>query len=350
MKRSIGVTIAAIITLLGSALVAFYAVTSLFSMLFTFRHGEAGGASLHMPAIPLIATMIMVSLVEFGFAGWGFSTGIGLLRRKAWSRISILVFAGLLPGITLAAALGSLIGRWVAARGSPQSFNFSFRLMMGSFCAALLTIAVWWLVLFTRKSVIEQFSGTAPVGIIPGASAVGESPIFAAAMPLARRPLAITIIAWYYLASMPSMIPAILLLRYQKLSIPLFGTLLQSRGALMYYVLSIAVWLVAGIALLKNQVWGFWLAISNELFRLLNIAAMVFLPGSAGRWEKIMASIRIAYSPEMPRTTPTFPPTFLWIGHGAGFLIGVVILWTLLACRKRFFEFAALQTRPILEV
>jgi hypothetical protein len=346
VKSSAGVTSAAIIALLGSACVAFFGVSSLFGMLFAFQHGEPEGAFTHQAVVPLMAAMIMESLLNFGLAGWGFATGIGLLRLKAWSRISALIFAGLLAAITPFIAVGLLIGRWAASSGSLQRFNFFFGVMMASFCAVLLTIAVWWLVLFTRKSVIEQFSGTAPVEAIPGASASGELPVFAAATPLPRRPLAITVIAWFYLASLPSMIPAFLMYQYQKMPIPFFGRLLGSRGAVLYFALSVSVLLAAGIALLKNRVWGFWLAFSNELFRLLNFAATVFLPGSAKRWEKVMASIQIQYSPEMPHPPLTFPPAFLWIGFGAGFLVGLAILSILWTCRKRFFELAAMQARP----
>jgi hypothetical protein len=342
MKSSAGVTTAAIIALLGSACVAFFGVSSLFRMLFAFQHREPEGALTHQAVVPFMVAMIMGSLLDFGLAGWGFVTGIGLLRLKAWSRISALIFAGLLAAMTPVIALGLLIGRWAASPASLQSFNFFFGVMM-SFCAVLLTIAVWWLVLFTRKSVIGQFSGTAPAGIIPGASAAGEPPVIAAPTPLPRRPLAITVIAWYYLASLPSMIPAILIYQYQKMPIPFFGRLLGSRGAVLYFALTVSVLLAAGIALLKNRVWGFWLAFSAELFRLLNFAAIVLLPGSAERWEKVMASIRIPYSPEMPHPSPNFPPAFLWIGFGTGFLVGLAILSILWTCRKRFFEFAAMQ-------
>jgi hypothetical protein len=342
MKRSIAVTFAAIIALLGSAGVAFFAVSSFFGMLVAFRHGASGGALPRQEVAATIGAMAMASIMNLGFAGWGFATGIGLLRRKPWSRISALIIAGFMAVTIVCVALGLMFLRFPSAPNSAQNLNFHFRVLFDSFFAILLAIAVWWLVLFTRRGVIEQFSGAPPAAILPGTELSRETLVVAEVTPQARRPLPITILAWYYLASLPTMIPGFLIYTHQKMEIPFFGTLLGNRGAMIYHVLSLSVLFAAGIALLKNQVWGYWLAFSNELFRVLNCAAILLLPGSAERWIKIAASIRSRLPSETARHFPDFSP-ILKVSIGGGIIFGLIILGILWMCRKRFFEFAAMQ-------
>jgi hypothetical protein len=342
MKRSAAVTLAAIIALLGSAGVAFFAVSSFFGMLFAFRHGQAAGTLPLQEVAPAIGAMAVASLTDLGFAGWGFATCIGLLRLKPWSRISVLFIAGFMAVTIVCVTVGFMFFPFPSAPNSAHDLNFHLRIQLDSFFAVLLAIAVWWMVLFTRKSVVEQFSGVASAAIIPETTLTGEPPAVAEVTPQPQRPLAITILAWYYLASLPSMIPAILIYTHQQVEIPFFGTLLGNRGAAIYLVLSVSVLLAAGIALLKNQVWGYWVAFSNELFRLLNGATILLLPGSAERWMKIAASIRSRFPSEMARHLPDFSP-ILKVSFGGGIIFGLIVLAILWMCRKRFFEFAAMQ-------
>jgi hypothetical protein len=342
MQRSGAITFAAIVALLGSACVAFFAFSSFLGMLFAFRHGEATGTLPRHEVAAVIGAMAVASLMDLAFAGWGFATGIGLLRRKPWSRISVLILAGFVAVTVFCVALGIMFLRFPAHPNSANNLNFHIRILLNSFFALLLANAVWWLVLFTRRSVIEQFSGVPLAAIIPGTKVTGEPPTPTEATPRPGRPLAITILAWYYLASLSTMIPGLLIYTDRKMEIPFFGTLLGNKGAVIYFVLSVLVLLAAGLALLKNRVWGYWLAFSNELFKLLNCAAILFLPGSTDRWNKIMASFLSRLPSEMAGRFPDFSPA-LKVGFGGEIIFELIVLGILCMCRKQFFEFAAMQ-------
>jgi hypothetical protein len=80
------------------------------------------------------------------------------------------------------------------------------------------------------------------------------------------------------------------------------------------------------------------------LFRLLNYAAILFLPGSAERWGKITASIRSRFPSEMAQHFPDFSP-ILKVSFSGGIIFGLIVLAILWMCRKRFFEFAAMQAQ-----
>src|SRR5260370_28806975 len=93
MKRSVGVTISAVIVLLGCGITL---VSSAFMAL-----GLAGIAS--RGATPQFNKAAGVFLVLFllALAMGGIATGINLLHLREWARISVLVFSGLLLVISL---------------------------------------------------------------------------------------------------------------------------------------------------------------------------------------------------------------------------------------------------------
>jgi hypothetical protein len=289
----------------------------------------------------------MGALFELGFAGWGLATAIGLIRLKPWSRISLLIFAGLLAILAAFMALIFTLLPLPATPSTPQNFNFIFRTVMESFCAVLLFIAVWWLVLFTRRSVTAQFSDVATSVTIPVEPVSGGHGVPAAVAPLPRRPLTITIVAWLYVASVPMMIPSLLINQAQGTPVPFFWTILQGRALLIYYVLFTPFMLVAGVALLKNKAWGYWLALGIQTFGFLNLAATMLLPGRAARWETFTESIQRSFPPETREQAQGFPATLLTICFAGGCLVALAVLCLLWTRRKRFLDFATMHSGSV---
>lgn len=201
MKRTAGITAAAVIALLGSACVAFLGIIEFFGILFASRFGSAAETLPNQGAIPMVVGAAVGSLFNLGFAGWGLATGIGLLRLKPWSRISALVYAGLLAFSTAIAALIFLFLPLPAAANTGQNFKFIFRAIMEAFCVVPFSVAVWWLVFFSRKSVAAQFSARPDSTTSPVAQAVISPPTFVPEPPRLQRPIILTIVAWFYLAS-----------------------------------------------------------------------------------------------------------------------------------------------------
>jgi hypothetical protein len=344
MKRSAGVTIAAVIVLLGSIFVGFFAIIGIFAALFISRGNDATRNLPQQGPLPLIASMIVGALFEFGFAGWGLATAIGLIRLKPWSRISILVYAGLLAVSFAFTALIFMLLPLPVTPNTSQNFNFMIRFIMASICVVPFSIAVWWLVLFTRKSVVAQFSGVASNATIPAVPAPAGYAVPAAVTPSLRRPVTITIIAWLYVVSVPMMIPSLLINKAHGTPVPFFWTMLEGRGMLIYFALFTPLMLAAGIALLKNKAWGYWLTLGVQSFGLLNFAAITLLPGRADRWETFTESIQRSFPPEMREQAQGFLATLLTISFAGGFLFALAVLWLLWTRRKRFLDFAAMQS------
>jgi hypothetical protein len=290
-------------------------------------------------------SMALGVLFEFGLAAWGLSTATGLLRLKAWSRISTLIFGGLLAVTSAISALIFMVVPLPATAGTPENFNFFFRVGMGSFCAVLLAIAAWWLVLFTRKSVVAQFADPALFPEVAGGMNYNIPSAPSIVTPQPRRPLSITIIAWLFVVSVPTTIPALLMVRTQKTPVPFFWTILVGRGTWIYFAFHVLLMFAAGIALLRNKTWGLWLAIGIQAFSLINFVMIALLPGRAVRWEKFMEYYRHSFPPDMLAQSSGFLVTLMWLMFAFGTLIPLTYLWFLWTRKKRFLEFAAEQAR-----
>lgn len=345
MKRPLSVTIAAGIAFAGSACIALLGLLGLVVLLTLIGGGKLSNPVAKQGPLPMGAAMSIGLLFEFALAGWGLATAIGLLLLKPWSRISILIFAGLMAVISAFSALVFLLVPLPQSQGVPG--NFILRLVMESFYLILIAIAAWWLILFTRKSVTTQFAST------PIALSVPHEPI---PIPLAApqaipqqpgRPLPITLIAWLYLVSVPMMIPSLLINRLQNMPLPFLGYMLEGWAVWIYLILSALIALVTGVALLKNKPWGLWLAFGLQSFGILNFAAIVLLPGRTARWQKYMGYFGHSLPPELAGQLSSFLAVITVMSLGVGTLFSIFILYLLWTRRHRFFNLAALQSDSV---
>src|ERR1700760_159146 len=88
-SRPTGITIAAIINLIGSAFVALLGLVSLF--------GLVAQVAVQPTQPAAVRIMQLIGVVVFlGLSAWGVSTGIGLIRLRNWARISQLIFSALM--------------------------------------------------------------------------------------------------------------------------------------------------------------------------------------------------------------------------------------------------------------
>jgi hypothetical protein len=191
-KPSTAVTAAAIIAIIGSVFAVLGALMSVFGLFF-LAHLPQGPA---MPAgvLPLVAaTMICVLAV----AVLGIFTGIGLLRLKNWARISALVWAGISAPFSALIMLVFLLIPTPAPPHGPAAPMYFVRVFSLVFYGVPLAIGLWWLVLFNSKAVVAQFASPAGGSETPSSDSLLDSP---APRPPAV-PLAITVLAWFFLLS-----------------------------------------------------------------------------------------------------------------------------------------------------
>ena len=112
MKRSAGITITAVLAFTGSALAVFAAAL----MALTFTVAIPNGKLPHgFGYIAIFSVLVMVLM-----AAWGLASGVGLLKLREWSRISVLVFSALLLMAALPGCLMFLFAKFPVPANSPD--------------------------------------------------------------------------------------------------------------------------------------------------------------------------------------------------------------------------------------
>ncbi len=304
MTRSVGVTIAAVVTIIGSV---FSLLCGLFMLLGALLR------SVTMPATPFLKyTLFITSGLLLGLAAWGIATAIGLFRLRSWARASILVFSGLLLFFGAISALFIVFIPIPVQENVPHQFMVGVRIGVAMFYLLWVGVGLWWLYLFNKAAVKKQFLGDLP--------ATDRSP----------KPLSITVIAWFLLVG------GILMPFWALLRMPaaVFGLVLTGwKGSLVYLVYAAAE-VYLGLGLLKLKPLSRTLAVYFFLFGILNSLLFAVLPGRAAR----MATLMESFSPTMPG--PGAPALALapswWFTLVVGVIFMGVPLWFLITRKKAF--------------
>jgi hypothetical protein len=345
MTRSVGVTVNAIVALLGSVLTLAMAGLMFFGMIFALQSAPVDPPKdFPLPAVYLKAFMLLMPLVYALPAVWGICTGIGLLRLKNWARISIIVFAGLLATFGLFGAFTALMVSLVKLPSTQEmdpAFLTLFRASMALFALGELGFGVWWLVFFNRAKVKAQFQRP-PVlfgGVVPPPLPAVVSPIAPAPALLptpSRRPISVIIIACYLLLGCAAL-PTNLALHTPA---ALFTALLTGWAAALYYVVMVAVQAYAGIGSLRLQPAARLVGMGYFIFMFLNSAVFYFAPGGRARVTKLLAS-QLAAFPWLKAMQDEYVmqfdlTPFLMAGAVAGLAVLLVAFYFLFSSKAAF--------------
>jgi hypothetical protein len=349
MKRSVGVTVIAILSLIGSALMFVMGILLLVVMALA-----PASRSNSFPGSPMLFRIILVfaALAYMLPAIWGILTGIGLWRLKNWARLSIIVFAVLLSIMGGFTGLVTLIVPFpiVPNSGVDPAAMDGVRIVMGVFWLAQLGIGIWWLVFFNRPKVKEQFAKPAPDPAAASALPAGQLAQNMAASSVvpgaAERPLSITILAWLLLAG-GLFIPLCIFLRAPAV---LFTKLLTGWPATTFFLGFAVMQLCIGIGLLRLKPAARTAAIIYFAFGAVNMAVFYFAPGGHTRLLALMDSEQLMFPwMRMFQSQPQFlfdPTPFFLIGAVAG-TVGAAIPIYFLITRKLAFEKAAAELGSI---
>jgi hypothetical protein len=345
MKRSVGVTVIVILSLLGSVFT--FAMGILMLVVMTLAPVPRSD---QFPSSPIFfkVMLLLASLMYLLPAVWGIVTGIGLWRLKNWARISIIVFSVLLI------LMGGFSGLITLAVPFPSTSNNAvdpavmtgIRISMGAFMLALAGIGVWWLVFFNRSKVKEQF-GQLP--FVPTTGSPMQTNQFSLGTLAStngpgagRRPLSVTIIAWFLLLGC-LFIPFTLMLRFPAV---LFTKLLIGWPADLFYVSFAVAQLCIGVGLLRLKPTARLAAIIIFAFGSVNAAVFYFAPGGHARMLALMERQQSMFPwvrmlPNLPGFQ--FDPTpFMFMGAVCGLIVAAIPLYFLIT-RKFAFEKAAAE-------
>ena len=317
MKRSSGVTAAAAVEILGSICVAAGGLLAFYGL--GLQH-QLNSSSVPPPHVATLSRIAVLGIC-IPFATLGMATGIGMTRLQKWARLSTLIFGGLLAvySFIFIPLVWFLPLPTTAGVDAPSPQNA--HLVMVSFMCVLLGIAIWWLVLLSRNRVAEQFLGA---GIH------------------AERPDGITVIAWLFV--IPSLLNLVLIFTTKSswnTPAPFFWIAITGVAAKIAYSLDLSMSFLAGVGLLLNKVWGFWVAIALDVYALLRLGIFIVLnPIASERWQIFVASR---------------PPGNLSTSHGVGlhwifitgFFVTLCCVLVILAAKKQYLLLATRQVHRV---
>jgi hypothetical protein len=338
MKRSTGVTVAAIVLLLGSALGLF--VTAFSTVAAFWLSGKTLQAPVPTQFLTLeLAANSFIACIEI----FGIITAIGLLRLKNWARITTIVFAVITAAQSLLIAVVALVIPLPTVPDSPAHLDAFIRATMVGGCLFSLGIGLWWLIFFTRRSVREQFqpaSASIPVESSASAALIPAVPIPAvpvSASKPGRAPIVVVVVAIFLLAGAPF----IFIVPFIHSPAFFLGKVFYGRTGALIYVPYFLIELILGIGLLRLKRWSLPATIAFYIFGIFNGATMFF---GSGRQAYIAAMLRIMPMPApMPAPMPQgFPFStqefafFMDFGGVVGILFCLALVVLLLRARPAF--------------
>ena len=316
MNKWIAVRVSAVLTIIGSVATLLFAGLMLWTGFFV-PPPETGAE----PPVPLKPIMAVLAVFFTAFSVWGFVTAAGIFRRRAWARLSIIIFSVLLVGMGGSALLGTLFVKWPPNANITPQMVLYIRLGIGAFYGAMTVVGVWWLLLFNSSRGKQYFAES-------GAGISGTG-IPAGVPPEDGRPLSISIIGWYLLVStLFTAIAAIL-----RLPGMLFGAVITGWVALAVYTAFTAVNLYLGTGLLQLQEPARVGSILYFLIVVANSVVTVLLPDFPGRMRAMQDAFPrfLSWSQQQP-----IPVDGVWGFALIGALFASVPIWFLVRRRAAF--------------
>jgi hypothetical protein len=341
MKRSAGVTVIAILSLLGSL---FTLVMGALMAVIPFVASKAQPNE--SPFTPRTFKVLMIGVSAFYAlpAIWGILTSIGLLRLKEWARISMIVFSVLLILMSGFGGLTSLLIPFpppTAKQPVDPSIFAGIRIAMTAFWLALLAVGIWWVVFFNRAKVKQQFVPAQPV--FPAGPPVESAyvmPVPAAmtpAPPAAERPLSLTVLAWLLLVGC-LFTPLNLWLHAPVIVLTKIVTGWPAALCLLVYAVCN---LYIGIGLLRLKPAARTVGVAYYGFWFLNMSVFYLAPGGRLRMVDMMRKSQSMFPWMQPWPNQAgFPfdvTPFLILGACGG-LVGLLVPLYFLITRKQAFE------------
>lgn len=323
-KPSASVTIAAVVDLVGSFFLVLGCAFAFFGMLAMKLPEGTPGLPPFAKSAALVTLGFMICVSVFGIA-----TGIGLIYLRNWARISALTWAGFsvfFSVIGLPFVFLMPMSSGPNAPDLPAASLTAVRLVLLFFYGIPLLIGIWWLVLFNRKNVKAQFTGS-------------ELPADPSRPPKPACPLPISVMAWFYITAILNL----LIFPFLPFRVPVFvfGLMLNGSVGMTVLIVICLAFFVAGIGLLKLKPWSYSLAIGLQLFCLASMVVTVLNPNYNAVMDSLIKEMQASmHLPATSFSAANFSHNYIWTLVLGLFLAGA-ILGLFVYYRPRFLEEAS---------
>jgi hypothetical protein len=326
-RASGSIVAAGIFAILGGVFALLFGVCGLF--LFSFSKFPPGPAypDFMRPIFPVFWIFLI------GCALFVITVGIQAIRLRNWARISMLIIAGCLLFFGVIGIGVIFLTIFVAVPTDPLVSKTVLAFVLAITYGIPIAIALWWLILLTRSSVIAQFHSADTNAEVqtPAASAFGFTK--------SSCPLPVKIVGWY-LASFVLVLP-LLPFFTRRFPVFFFGHMLHGPAAVFVLILYFALLFIPGFGLLLLKRWSYPLVITGQLLVVANGLYSVFSPSYLDAMRSMLAETNL------PALSPTAEQM---LGYTRFFnllalLLPLAILITLVIARRDFYAAATESQR-----
>lgn len=342
------VTAAGVVAIIFSALGVLLGLLVEVSMVVAPRLKTSEGA----PGIPpgTLAAAEVFWLFGIAVAVFGFFAAIGVLRRRNWARITMIVWGSImavLSGISIPVILLVFNSLPSALPNGAEAGPFMgfLKVFMVFFYGIPLGIGIWWLVLFTRPRVAAAFTAqTSFAAYPPTMDATGfplpgpeVRPSFSSN---ASCPLPIMILAGFLIFSSACMVLAVIFPMTGSMPFFFFGQFFSGVTAKLFLGLLGVTFGIAGVGMLKLK--------PAALHTVLVLQCVFFINGILSAMNpRFLAAAREAMqradamNPAFPGGNPFLTGPFFQTAIILGLCFSAAIIALLLFYRSRFLEAAS---------
>jgi hypothetical protein len=260
-RASMSVVAAGVIAIIGGSFAAISILASFFII-----------SRISLSSYP---TAINPAMRPILYASWTFFllcaafiivAGVQVIRLRNWARIALLVVAAgaLLFGTV---GLGVIFVTIYFTPADPAVSKPLLASVLAPIYGLPILVAVWWLVLFTRRAVVDQFHAAT-------AARMEGTPTPASLLNNPECPLPIRIVGWY-LASFVLFLPVLPFIS-SRIPALYFGHVFRGPAAISMHFFSFAILAIPGIGLLLLKRWSWPLAVATQILFSLNCVVIAF--------------------------------------------------------------------------
>ncbi|HJX96177.1 MAG TPA: hypothetical protein VJ324_11200 [Candidatus Acidoferrum sp.] len=342
------VTAAGVVAIIFSALGLLLGLLVEASMIVAPRLRTSEG----VPGIPpgTLAAVEVFWLFGVAIAIFGFFAGLGVLRRRNWARITMLVWGGIMAVLSAVSIPVILLVFNSLPSSLPNGaeagpFMGFLKVFMVFFYGIPLGIGIWWLVLFTRPRVAAAFAAPAPLAAYPPAMDATGFPL---PQPEARPsssskaacPLPLMILAGFLIFSAACMVLAVLFPMTGSMPFFLFGHLFSGISAKFLLGLIGVVLGIAGVGMLKLKPAALHTVLVLQCVFFINGILSAVNPRFLAAAQEAMQRAD-AENPAFPGGNPFLTGSFFHSILIFGLFFSAAIIAILLFYRSRFLEAAS---------
>ncbi len=339
------VTAAAVVAIIFGLLgVSFGALVEVSLLVFPSIQPQQGQQAMP-PGAVAISQVLWLFLIAISV--FGIFVGAGVIRRRNWARISILIWACFMT-LTCALAIPAMFFLFsMMPSMMPGDANIGpvmsvIKWVSVLFYSVPLAVGIWWLVLFTRTRVAIAFTG--PATPAPALDASGfplpETPVLTQRQMKPTCPLPLAILSWFFIASAFSTILFLFMPLPYSYPFYFFGHTFHGIEVKIFIAAFALVNGILGIAILKLKSWALHTTITLQCIFLVNGFISIISPTFLSEVHETMATMSYQHS-SFPGGNFIFPANYFRVMMIFGLVLGATILGILLFYRGRFLEQAA---------